>query len=98
MVENAQKRELTLWRERGLGFVEQKEAVFEMMVEEGEKGLAMRLLVKGSTAVPSERAPDVLEMRREIEEGLSAEKEPGGGALTPAEVKRTSESVSVDVF
>ena len=47
VVEEDEERELTLRREGGFGFVEEKEAgVAELVVEDCKEGLAVRMVMK----------------------------------------------------
>src|SRR5437763_13003608 len=89
-MEDLQKRELALGRERGLRFVQEIDPLLETMGEEGEEGLPVRLCVERLAAV-GEESRDLLDVGREVVEALGAEEKPFGHLGQPGEPERARE-------
>src|SRR5690349_13117219 len=83
LMQDAQERQLSTRRKRGLRLVEQIHAILDAILEQRKKRLAVRLLVQSLAAIRKKGAPHFFEIRREVEEGLRPQEEPIGDALSP---------------
>src|SRR5690606_34990287 len=97
LMQDSQKGELSLWRERGLGLVQEVQTVLEAMAEEGQERLAVRLRVKRSASIATETGAGALQPGREVEERLRPQKEPRSRLLVPLEGQGFAQSRSVVV-
>ena len=107
VVEEDEEGELALGRECGFGFVEEEEAgAAELVVEDGEKGFAVRTGVEGATAIAVEDrgeqelagvlGVEFVEAGGDVEEGFGAEEEAFAGADgSEAEAEGSGEGVGV---
>src|SRR5215216_1972054 len=83
IVHDGEQRHLPHWRERSFWLVEHVEAVAsETVLDDGEKGFTVRLLVKRARTVGradwwrgSGNRVQVLDLRRHVEEALGTQKE-----------------------
>jgi len=90
VVDELEKRELSLRRECGLRLVQYIDALFEAIGEQGNEGFSMRLLVERFAAVRAE-VRDSLDVSGEIVEALRAHEEPFGDLPLPRQPERLGE-------
>ncbi len=97
-IQDAEKGELALGRQRCFRLVQEVETILEAVPKERKEGFTMRHLVKRLSSIGSELAAGGLKVRGEIEESLSAQEEAGGHLLTPRKGECPAEGVAIAFF